>query len=145
MWHTLHKWAPIFFVNSSPLIIFLKIHRKRTNLFLYNDSKKSHILKDNHHITVHVKTKKTQNIFIINNQKKILNNGKFMCINDGQVSISSTFLRTNFFVRMSFWQLFLVTFWLWQKSRMKNARRKRWWNWRQIVRIWSLEKSHLSY
>jgi len=48
------------------------------------------------------------------------------------VSILSTFLRTNFFVRMSFWQLFLVTFWLWQKNCTKNARVKRWWNWRSV-------------
>ncbi len=37
-----------------------------------------------------------------------------------QVSISSTFLRTNFFVQTSFWQLFLVTFWLWQKFLQKT-------------------------
>ncbi len=34
-----------------------------------------------------------------------------------------------FFVRTLFQQLFLVTFWLWQKIRMKNVREKRWWNW----------------
>jgi len=34
----------------------------------------------------------------------------------------------HFYVRTSFRQLFLVTFWLWQKIRMQNARVKRWWN-----------------
>ncbi len=33
-----------------------------------------------------------------------------------------------FFIRTSFLQLFLVTFWLWQKICTKNARVKRWWN-----------------
>ncbi len=34
-------------------------------------------------------------------------------------SISSTFLRTNFFARTLFQQLFLVTSWLWQKNSYK--------------------------
>ena len=34
-----------------------------------------------------------------------------------------------YFVRTSFWQLFLVTFWLWGEIRTKNSHVKRWWNW----------------
>jgi len=45
-----------------------------------------------------------------------------------QVSISSTF-----YVRMLFRQLFLVSFWLCQKIRTKNARVWRWWNWLQAA------------
>jgi len=48
-----------------------------------------------------------------------------LVINVGLVSISSTFyvriFRTNV--------IFLVTFWLCQKIRMKNLYVKRWWNW----------------
>jgi len=40
-----------------------------------------------------------------------------------------------FFIRTSFRQLFLVTFWLWQKIRTKNEREKCWWNWPQVVSI----------
>jgi len=36
-----------------------------------------------------------------------------------------------FFVRKSFWQLFLVTFWQKKHFRTKNAHVKCWWNWPQ--------------
>jgi hypothetical protein len=42
-----------------------------------------------------------------------------------------------FFVRASFWQLFLVTFRLCQKFRTKNARVKCWWNWHQDNLKWT--------
>ncbi len=38
-----------------------------------------------------------------------------------QVSISSTSYPRNFFMKVFFWQLFLVTFWFRRKIRTKNA------------------------
>ncbi len=41
--------------------------------------------------------------------------------------------RTNFLYVYDILAAFLVTFWLWQKIRTKNAREKCWWNWPQVV------------
>ncbi len=40
-----------------------------------------------------------------------------------------------FFVWILFRQLFLLTFWLWQKICTKNVPVNRWWNWRQVTKI----------
>ncbi len=44
-----------------------------------------------------------------------------------------------FFLQTSFWQLFLVTFWLWQKIYTKKSRVKRWWNRRQCSELPALD------
>ncbi len=54
-------------------------------------------------------------------------------------------LRAAFFVRTSFWQLFLVTFCLWQKICTKKVRVKRWWNHRQVAILNNILRAAFSY
>ncbi len=74
-------------------------------------------------------------------QTRVRGGGVLFCV---LPSISSTSYAQIFRTKVFFWQLFLVTFWLWQKLCTKNSRVKCWWN-RHLVSSAALDAARFIF